>query len=133
MLLKRAKVDDPIDAFAVHGACGAWGTLAAALFDMGAGFDQYHAWSGFSCNLDENGDCAKGAWAAGFSINLGGVAVIAVWTAFWSAFFFAPLRFSGALRASDELQEAGFDSQKHFPPTAYAFEGLSAEGQRQWT
>lgn len=29
------QVDDPIDAFAVHGAAGAWGVLAAALFDWG--------------------------------------------------------------------------------------------------
>ena len=31
------QVDDPIDAFAVHGAAGAWGVLAAALFDWGNG------------------------------------------------------------------------------------------------
>ncbi|CAJ1348866.1 unnamed protein product [Effrenium voratum] len=34
-LLQKLKVDDPIDAFAVHGAAGAWGVLAAALFDWG--------------------------------------------------------------------------------------------------
>merc|ERR1712187_141612 len=30
VLLKTLRIDDPIDAFAVHGACGAWGVLAAA-------------------------------------------------------------------------------------------------------
>jgi len=125
-LMKKAKIDDPIDAFAVHGACGAWGTLAAALFDMGAGFDQYNAWSGFSCNVDENGACAKGAWGDGFAINLAGVGAIFAWTAFWSALIFAPLRMSGMLRASDELQEAGMDSQKHSPPKAYVVEVPSA-------
>jgi len=123
MVMKKAKIDDPIDAFAVHGACGAWGTLAAALFDMGAwSSGNYNAWSGFSCNVDEDGNCSKDAWGAGFSINLAGVAAIAAWTAFWSTLIFAPLRFSGALRASDELQEAGFDSQKHSPAKAYAVE-----------
>mmetsp|Transcript_2583 Transcript_2583/g.8035 ORF Transcript_2583/g.8035 Transcript_2583/m.8035 type:complete len:532 (+) Transcript_2583:53-1648(+) len=31
-LLVRLKVDDPVDAFAVHGACGLWGVIAASLF-----------------------------------------------------------------------------------------------------
>ena len=29
------KVDDPVGAVSVHGVCGAWGTLAAGLFDVG--------------------------------------------------------------------------------------------------
>ena len=31
-VLLQCKVDDPLDAFAVHGACGLWGLLACALF-----------------------------------------------------------------------------------------------------
>jgi len=125
--MRKAKIDDPIDAFAVHGACGMWGTLAAVLFDMGEGFDQYNAWSGFSCNLDEDsGECAKGAWGAGFVINVGGIAAIVAWTAFWSSLIFSPLRASGVLRASDELQAAGFDAEKHTPPKAYVVESIKA-------
>ena len=31
----RFKIDDPVQAFPVHGACGAWGVFACALFDWG--------------------------------------------------------------------------------------------------
>merc|ERR1719230_1600963 len=65
-LLKLLKVDDPIDAFAVHGACGIWGVLAAAIFDWGKGFDYAHGWSGFNCVVDadyaNNGKCLEGGW-----------------------------------------------------------------------
>eukprot|EP00425_Heterocapsa_triquetra_P001072 CAMPEP_0195053704 /NCGR_PEP_ID=MMETSP0448-20130528/2744_1 /TAXON_ID=66468 /ORGANISM="Heterocapsa triquestra, Strain CCMP 448" /LENGTH=458 /DNA_ID=CAMNT_0040083035 /DNA_START=68 /DNA_END=1441 /DNA_ORIENTATION=+ len=48
-LLQKLKVDDPIDAFAVHGASGAWGVMAAVFFDWGTGMDYFNGWSGFSC------------------------------------------------------------------------------------
>jgi Amt family ammonium transporter len=35
LFFDRIKVDDPVGAISVHGVCGAWGTLAAGLFDMG--------------------------------------------------------------------------------------------------
>merc|ERR1719313_1191682 len=47
-LIKKLKIDDPVDAFSVHGACGIWGCLAAALFDFGAGTEKHHGWGGFS-------------------------------------------------------------------------------------
>jgi len=122
MLMRVVKVDDPIDAFAVHGCCGAWGTLAAALFDWGEGFDIYSGWSGFACIMDGNGSCAKGLGGNAFAANLAEVVVIALWVAVLSAVIFAPLRITGFLRASDSVQEAGFDQVKHSPSKAYAVE-----------
>ena len=37
---QKVKIDDPVGAVSVHGVCGAWGTLAAGLFDKG-GFDTH--------------------------------------------------------------------------------------------
>jgi len=35
LALDRMHIDDPVGAVSVHGVCGAWGTLAAGLFNMG--------------------------------------------------------------------------------------------------
>eukprot|EP00930_Biecheleria_cincta_P009284 TRINITY_DN1109_c0_g1_i1.p1 TRINITY_DN1109_c0_g1~~TRINITY_DN1109_c0_g1_i1.p1 ORF type:complete len:544 (-),score=95.97 TRINITY_DN1109_c0_g1_i1:392-2023(-) len=119
-LLRKVKVDDPIDAFAVHGVCGAWGTLAAALFDWGDGFDLYHGWSGFACAQDASGVCLKGAWGGGMAANVVEVLAIASWVAAWSTIIFLPLRLANFLRASDSVQQEGFDAAKHSPSKAYA-------------
>merc|ERR1719436_447064 len=93
MLLQKLKVDDPIDAFAVHGACGAWGTLAAALFDWGTGTDYFNGWSGWSC-VGGAGACVSGAWGEALVANIVEIVAIAAWTAALSAAIFVPLRFA---------------------------------------
>jgi Amt family ammonium transporter len=35
LFFDRIKVDDPVGAISVHGVCGAWGTLAAGIFNIG--------------------------------------------------------------------------------------------------
>ena len=35
LFIDRIKVDDPVGAISVHGVCGAWGTLAAGIFNLG--------------------------------------------------------------------------------------------------
>jgi Amt family ammonium transporter len=35
LFFDRIKVDDPVGAISVHGVCGAWGTLAAGIFNLG--------------------------------------------------------------------------------------------------
>eukprot|EP00437_Effrenium_voratum_P011268 CAMPEP_0181425086 /NCGR_PEP_ID=MMETSP1110-20121109/14977_1 /TAXON_ID=174948 /ORGANISM="Symbiodinium sp., Strain CCMP421" /LENGTH=547 /DNA_ID=CAMNT_0023548261 /DNA_START=56 /DNA_END=1699 /DNA_ORIENTATION=+ len=120
-LLKLVKIDDPIDAFAVHGACGAWGVIAAALFDWGEGVDFHHGWSGFGCVAGDSG-CLSGANGEGFAANLLEVVMITLWSGFWTALIFLPLRFSGFLRVPDEDQDAGLDAVKHSPAKAYSIE-----------
>jgi len=127
MGVRLAKIDDPIDAFAVHGAAGAWGTIACALFDMGAGVDQYNGWSGFMCVMSD-GKCRTGAAGDGIVANILEVVTIALWVAACSAVIFTPLRLAGFLRASDQVQEEGYDATKHSPSKAYAGEVADGHG-----
>lgn len=49
-LLNTLRIDDPIGAFPVHGACGIWGTLAVGLWgqnELGAGFNGLFYGGGF--------------------------------------------------------------------------------------
>eukprot|EP00930_Biecheleria_cincta_P013227 TRINITY_DN11908_c0_g2_i1.p1 TRINITY_DN11908_c0_g2~~TRINITY_DN11908_c0_g2_i1.p1 ORF type:complete len:583 (+),score=121.11 TRINITY_DN11908_c0_g2_i1:78-1826(+) len=132
-LLQKIGVDDPIDAFAVHGATGAWGTIAASLFDWGSGVDSYSGWSGFSCVLTEalpKGKCLSGANGMGIGANFAQVVIITAWIAFWSVMVFVPLRLVGFLTADVPMQLKGFDEVKHSPPKAYVVE-LDADRERR--
>jgi len=117
-LLQKLQIDDPIDAFAVHGACGAWGVLAAVLFDWGTGMDYFNGWSGWSC-VGGAGACVSGAWGEALVANILEIVAIAAWTAFFSVLVFVPLRVAGLLRANEDTQEKGLDTVKHSPPKAY--------------
>jgi len=116
--LKRLKIDDPLDAFPVHGACGAWGVLAAAIFDFGKSFDEVHGWSGWSCMRGEDGACLKNLGGQLIIANLVQVLAVSAWTGVLSFGLFMFLRAVGLLRAPDDRQVAGLDS-KHSPSKAY--------------
>jgi Amt family ammonium transporter len=125
--LKKVKIDDPLDAFPVHGVCGAWGVLAAALFDWGKGFDHVHAWSGFDCMRDDNGDCLTGAGGQLLAANIVEILVIAAWVSMCSTILFVSLRLLGFLRATDDAQDCGMDSAKHSPDQAYKMDAVSPD------
>merc|ERR1712187_74518 len=122
LLMKRLGIDDPIDAFAVHGAAGAWGVMAAAFFDWGKGMDYSHGWGGFDCGRDEAGKCIEGLNTQLIVANFVEVSAISAWVAILSLAVFVPLRFLGLLRADDELQETGMDQAKHSPSKAYTID-----------
>jgi len=105
MLLRRLQVDDVVDAFPVHGACGCWGVIALGFFGNPA---------------DEMG--GNGVLYGGDQLGVQIVAVllIALWAGALSCLIFIPLKLLGMLRLSDEFQEAGADLKEHSPPKAYA-------------
>jgi len=100
MTIQKLKIDDVVDAFSVHGACGMWGVLAVGLFG----------------NPDE-GMGGNGLFYGGDQLRtqVMGVVVIVAWTAILSVMIFAPLRKVGWLRLGDIFQDEGCDIMEHSP------------------
>jgi len=105
MLLTMLKIDDVVDAVPVHCACGLWGLLAV----------------GFFGNPDE-GIGGNGVLHGGNQLGTQVFAafMIIIWVGPLSTAIMLPLRLVGALRHSDEFQEAGADLMEHSPSKAYS-------------
>jgi Amt family ammonium transporter len=86
---EKLKIDDPVGAVSVHGVCGAWGTIAAALFN------------------------AEGFTAAQLIVQLIGVFACFAWT-FTTAFvLFKLIKSTIGLRVSEEEEIEGLDLSEH--------------------
>jgi len=123
-LLRVLKVDDPVDAFAVHGACGMWGVWAAFLFDWGKAFVTVHGARGFRCMPGTNGNCAGLSDSLGkslFATSTAEVFAIIGWVFLLTAVIVLPMRFVPT-RDADGVKESGYDQTKHTPKNAYDME-----------
>merc|ERR1712048_518770 len=99
MTLKKLGIDDPLDAFAVHGCGGIVGLLLRPLVD------------------------ASGANGEMFGVHCLAVVVIFAWSGGLTAITFGLLRIAGKLRTSDEEQDKGSEAkmaqQFNSPPKDY--------------
>ena len=103
---RKLKIDDPVGAFAVHGACGIWGTLAIGLFakydDAFLGRDD--------AGLFYGGGLDQIAMQAVLVI------IVAVWTIVTGFIVFGALKRLMGLRVSPEEENAGLDVSEHGGP-----------------
>jgi len=105
-LLHKLKIDDPLDAFPVHGACGFWGVLAVGLFTV-----EEYSYSGkpeYDAGVftgDGDGELLA-AQIVALLIEIG-------WVGTLSALMFILLKVAGLLRVSAEVEEKGLDDSKH--------------------
>lgn len=106
VLLLKAKIDDPLEAFPIHGACGFWGVIAVALF-----------------KFDEGG-LFYGGGGRLLGVNIGGALIIAVWTVVLIGILFFAMKVAGILRISPEIEDVGNDISKH-GGTAYPADALA--------
>lgn len=124
LFFDRIRVDDPVGAVSVHGVCGAWGTLAAGIFN-----------------------------SAGFSLTTVGVQLLGIGVCFAWAFgmglaVFKAIDLVMGMRVSKEEEMAGLDFSEHgasaypdfhtvhlgsvFTPGEHAF-GIAAAAKRAST
>ena len=125
-LQKKLKIDDPVDASSVHGACGIWGVIACGLFDWGKGFDTFHGWSGFSCMTNDDGTCQEGIWGTALVVQIITPLVICLWSGGLSMIAFFALMKTGMLRVNEDVEEKGMDKAHHSPSKAYDISAVKA-------
>jgi len=119
-LLLKLQIDDPLNAFPVHGACGFWGMLAVGLFAYPEYTDM--AWDDGS----EAGSYCGLFYGCGMLLAAQFVALLieVTWVAALSCMLFWGLRVGRVLRVSAEIEAAGMDVSKHGGP-AYSGQWVS--------
>lgn len=120
LILHKCKIDDPLDAIAVHAACGAWGMIGCALF---ASPSNVASWFGPSptASLIAADDASMGR-PYGLFMGGGGdvlaahvvyILVIAAWTLGIMTPFFMLLKRVGILRVPVDVEVMGLDVSYH--------------------
>lgn len=99
-LVLLSRTDDPVDAFAVHGACGFWGVLAAGLFFTDA-------------NLLAAGYRSGAPTGEQFVVQLIGALSIAAWTMGMSFPLFYGLKYTMGIRVPRDTELKGLDMVEH--------------------
>jgi Amt family ammonium transporter len=110
-LMVKCKIDDPIDAFAVHGVCGMWGLVAVGVFSRPE----------YTYNLQGRyGFIWGGADGTLLLAQFVLILIIWLWVGSSMTVVFLALKYTGKLRVPAEVEEAGLDDSKH-GGTAYNF------------
>jgi len=89
LFFDRIKIDDPVGAISVHGVCGAWGTLSAALFN------------------------AEGMTLYLVKVQVIGILAAFIWTFTVMFIFFKLIAATVGLRVSAEEEVEGLDFHEH--------------------
>ncbi|XP_062517513.1 putative ammonium transporter 1 [Corticium candelabrum] len=104
-LVERNRVDDPLDAIAVHLGGGTWGIVSVPFLDSDYG-------------LFYKGNILS-MWLIGW--NLCGLLVIIIWTLMWAALIFGIMSALNFLRVTSAVEKQGLDVVQH-GEKAYPYE-----------
>ena len=131
-LLEHLRIDDPVGAWPVHGACGIWGTLSLGLFASG----QYSAVGsspfGVPVVVPNSPEALTGLFYGGgmkvLMAQMVGSAIICAATFASAMAMFHALNLFGLLRVSDEGEKVGLDVDQH-GISAYPEHAMSSSDQ----
>ncbi|MCU0463137.1 MAG: ammonium transporter [Anaerolineae bacterium] len=106
-LVESLKIDDAVGAFAVHGACGMWGTLAIGLFGAPGLMLAVPGTETVNLGLFYGGGLSM------LGIQFVGVAATTLWVGATSAVLFFGLKAIGRLRVNKIADTVGIDVYEH--------------------
>mmetsp|Transcript_4704 Transcript_4704/g.6997 ORF Transcript_4704/g.6997 Transcript_4704/m.6997 type:complete len:633 (+) Transcript_4704:67-1965(+) len=125
-IIKNLNIDDPLDAFPVHGCAGVWGLLSVGIFATRSNISRAY---GFDNDAMTSGNQ--------FVNQLLGAVVIIAWTVTNMSALFFTLKFIGFLRITAEQEEKGLDVAEHGVPwihrNARVERGSRTEGKSKTT
>ncbi|GAB5355993.1 hypothetical protein AAMO2058_000252700 [Amorphochlora amoebiformis] len=104
-LLKKCQIDDPLDAFPVHGACGVWGVLSVGIFATQSNISRAYG-------FDNNAVITVNQ----FGNQVIGIICIICWVVVTMSILFFSLKFAGVLRISPKEEQLGLDVLEHGVP-----------------
>jgi len=108
---RKLRIDDVVDASAVHYACGMWGLIAASFFATKENFE-----AAYGINDPQYYGAFYAPTGQGhqmFVNALIGIICISAWVTAIMTPFFIFMNYSGMLRSPPEEEEAGMDISKH--------------------
>jgi len=117
--MRKFKIDDPLDAFAVHGACGVWGCLSVGVLAAKeysyapAEGNEYRKGSNGTDLGPDAGIFMEGSRGELFATQLVGVIIIVLWVCSLSGLLFLILKKTGMLRVDENEEAMGADIAKH--------------------
>eukprot|EP00397_Hematodinium_sp_SG-2012_P019274 GEMP01019796.1.p1 GENE.GEMP01019796.1~~GEMP01019796.1.p1 ORF type:complete len:692 (+),score=140.42 GEMP01019796.1:132-2207(+) len=128
-IITRLRIDDPLDAFAIHGACGFWGAIAVPIFDLGGDGFFYGLGDGSSVWYNTTTSKWEGvSKGKQFGVQLITLLAIIGWVGVWSMILFGGLRAAGWLTEDSIVQKVGADTSFHSPVKAYVVDSKAMPG-----
>jgi len=121
-MMRKLRIDDPLDAFAVHGACGMWGVLATGLFtakeysyaphEASALYNEWDAGNNATYGYDA-GLFMEGTRGLLFATHIVSIIIEVAWVVTMSAIMFGLLSAAKVFRVPQEDEDIGLDNSKH--------------------